>query len=164
MPFQLKRQSAKVAHLNVREEKHGEESVVAVDVKVQADVGNELLDSLSPGLREAFYAKEEGGLGGVDPAFSVLRFPQLAPLHWEETIAACEFTVHGAKRADDLAFTGEVAKPLVLSVKEGGTVSLTLQVQIRPDATELGALSSFLGRSTKVTLRPAEQPPAPPAE
>lgn len=161
MSFSLKRQTAKVAHLNVREEKHGEESVVAVDVKVQADVGNEFLDALSPGLRQAVYAADGQQLDGVELPFSVLRFPQLAPLDWDTPMAGCGFVVHGAKRVDDLEFEGTVSKPMRLTPKEGGTVEITFQVQVHPDAAELGALSSFLGRSTKVTVVAGEPMQAP---
>jgi len=164
MSFTLKRQSSKVVHLNVREEKHGEESVVAVDVKVQADIGNEFLDALAPGLRAALYAHDGGQLAGVEEPLSVLRFPQLEPIHWETPMPSCGFVVHGLKKAEDLEFAGEVAKPMRLAPKEGGTVEITFQVQIHPDATDLGALSAFLGRSTKVSVRPIEQGAVPPAE
>lgn len=166
--FSLKRQSAKVAHLNVREEKHGEDPVVAVDVKVKADLGNEFLDLLSPGLRTALYVK--GGSGQAvlavleDDVPTELRFPQLAPLDWDSPLVGCAFVVHGARKADDLEFTGDVSKPLRLAAKEGGTVEVTFQVQVLPTTEQLGALSAFLGRSTKVTVRPIEQPSAPPSE
>ena len=53
MALELKKQTGKVAHLNVREEKHGEESVVAVDVKVEVEISNQFLDTLVEGMREA---------------------------------------------------------------------------------------------------------------
>src|SRR3990167_6594695 len=112
MSFTLTRQSSKVVHLNVREEKHGEESVVAVDVKVQADIGNDFLDALAHGLRAALYAAEGGQLAGVEEPLSVLRFPQIEPIHWEAPMPWCAFVVHGLKKAEDLEFTGEVAKPI----------------------------------------------------
>lgn len=164
MAFSLKRQSSKIAHLNVREEKHGEESVVAVDVKVQADVGNDFLDSLSPGLRAALYAPDGDQLAGLEAPLSLLRYPQLDSLHWNAPMGGLAFVIHGARKSEDLEFGGNIEKALVLDAKEGGTVALTFQVQIHPDARELGALSSFLGRSTKVSVRPAEQSSEPPKE
>lgn len=164
MAFSLKRQSAKVSHLNVREEKHGEDPVVAVDVKVKADLGNEFLDLLSPGLRLSLYAKGADGLAGMEEPLSVLRFPQLAPIDWEAPMVGCGFVVHGARKADDLEFVGDVSKPLRLAPKEGGTVEVTFQVQVLPSAEQLGSLSAFLGRATKVSVRPVEQASAPPAE
>ena len=156
--FGLKRQTAKVAHLNVREEKHGEESVVAVDVKIQADVGNDFLEALSPGLRAALYTAEGGQLKGMEDSYSVLRFPQLSPLDWETPMAGCVLILHGAKKANDFGFKGAVSKPLRLDAKEGGTVTITFQVAVHPNEAELGALSSLLGRSTKVSLRPGAEP------
>ena len=79
-------------------------------------------------------------------------------------MAGCEFVIHGARKADDMEFKGSVSKPVRLAPKEGGTVEVVFQVIVHPDATELGALSAFLGRNTKVTLRPVAQAAEPPVE
>ena len=158
MGFDLKRQTGKVAHLNVREEKHGEESVVAVDVKVAVDVGNDFLDGLALGLRRSLYAADPEQLQGVEQPLSILRYPQLEPLDWNTPMKGCGFTLHGAKKADDLVFLADVTKSLRLQPKEGGTVAVTFQMQVRPSASEMGALSALLGRATKVTVKAGAAP------
>lgn len=164
MPLLLKKAAGKVDHLNLREEKHGEESVAAVDVRVKLDVPNSFLDELSPGLRESLYRAEGEQLPGVEVPLSVLRYPQLSPLDWEVLVVGGEFVLHGAKKADDLLFEGDVKKSLRLACKEGGTVEVSLQVAVLPSPEELGKLSELLGRSVKVSIRPVEQPAQPPLE
>jgi hypothetical protein len=161
----LEKMKGKVSHLNVREEKHGEESVMAVDVKVVLDLANEFLDRLSPGLREALYAPQgTPQLDGVEVPLTVLRFPQLGDLDWEFLMVKGAFVLHGAKKADDLLFEGDIKKALKLSCKEGGTVEVTVQVAVLPEPDELAKLSTLLGRQVKVSVRPVEQPVQPPLE
>lgn len=53
MSLELKKKPCTISHINVRAEKHGEESVTAVDITVNADMPNTFLDDLSKGLRSA---------------------------------------------------------------------------------------------------------------
>lgn len=160
----FKKASGKVSHLNLREEKHGEDSVAAVDVKVILEVPNMFLDELSPGLRAALYRADGNQLEGVEQPLSILRFPQLAPLDWEILVVQGEFTLHGARKAEDLVFQGDVKKALRLACKEGGTVEVALQVAVLPAAEGIARLSELLGRSVKVSLVPVEQAALPPVE
>ena len=154
MALQLKKQTAKIAHLNVREEKHGEESVLACDVKLKMDLGNEVLDTLAQGLRQALYRPDDGQLEGIEAPMSVLRFPALGGQHWTVEVRTVKFTLHGAKKADDMVFEGSISKAISLDPKEGGTVEVTLQVQLNPEPGELAGLSSLLGKSAKISLAP----------
>ena len=162
MPFNLKKQKGTFAHLNVREEKHGEDPVLAVDVKIKTDVHNKFLDELSPGMRATFYA----GAAQKDieeDHLTVLRFPQLQPLKWTVGIVDGEFTVHGSTKAEDLTFACQV-KDAILAPKEGGTVELTFQAAVLPTPEQSGALAGLLGRDVKVSVKPVEQPDKPPVE
>jgi hypothetical protein len=55
--FELLNQSAKIAHVNLREEKHGEEDVLACDLKIETKMSNTFLSKLQPGLRESLYER-----------------------------------------------------------------------------------------------------------
>ena len=84
MPFKLKKQKCQVTHLNVRDEKHGDDMVLAEDIKIEADVPNKFLDELSPGLRAALFTKEGDPQVDIDKDhLTMLRFPQIAPLKWK---------------------------------------------------------------------------------
>lgn len=167
MAFSLKKQKGRVAHLNVREEKHGEEPVLAVDVKIKADVSNKFLDELSPGFRAAIFTREGLKSGETvdldDDHLTVIRYPQLAPLKWDASVVGGKFTVHGAKKSDDLEFECSV-KEATLSCKEGGTVELTFQAAILPTPEDSGKLAALLGKDVKVSVLPVEQPELPPTE
>lgn len=165
--FNLKKLKGRVAHLNVREEKHGEDSVLAVDIKIKADVANKFLDELSPGLRSALFARE-GEQRGETPDIeedhlTVLRFPQLAPLKWDVSVVGGKFTLHGAKKADDLDFECHV-KEAALSCKEGGTVEMTFSAAVLPTPDESGKLAAMLGKDVRVSVMPVAQPELPPTE
>lgn len=161
MAFVLKKQVAKVAHVNLREEKHGEEPVLACDVKVTADVPNSFLTQISPTLKSALYQPEGEGAGTQAPLIddgthlSVLRFPQLGALKWEVKMAGAEVILHGAKKADDVVLVGEVNE-LRMAPKEGGTVEITFRCQFAPIPEQVAAVGALLGHQVKVSVRPGD--------
>lgn len=164
MAFELVKAKGKVAHLNVREEKHGDDPVLACDIKIKADVANSFLDDLSPGLRQAFFTKEGAVQGELDGEhLTMLRFPQISPLKWAVGMIDGEIRLHGGKKADDLAFECDV-KEATLSPKEGGTVELTFQAAVLPSSEEAGQLAALLGQDVKFSIKPVEQPSQPPLE
>jgi hypothetical protein len=122
--FHLENHAAHIGHLNLREEKHGEESVLAIDIKVEADVANDFLSYLSPTLKWSLYDKPEKQQDLIEDANHLprLRYPEMA--------------------------------------KDGGTIALTFRVQVLPTPKQAGALPTFLGKDTKISVRPAEEPPA----
>lgn len=164
MAFELGKVKGKVTHLNLREEKHGEEPVLACDIKVKADVANKFLDELSPGLRKAFYAKDAAQADIEEDHLTQIIFPQLAPLKWSVNMQGGEFTLHGAKKAEDLAWSGAAVKDATLALKEGGTVELTFQAAVLLTPDESGRLSALLGRDVKFSVKPVEQAGEPPLE
>lgn len=165
--FALKKQKAKVAHLNVREEKHGDDPVLACDVKLEADLGNHFLDELSKGLRAALY-RAEGGRAGetfdmVADHLPVLRFPQLGKQKWEVGLVGAKLTLHVGKKADDLVFECDI-KDAALEPLEGGTVTTVFQAAVLPTSEELAKLGEILGHEVKVSLEAVEQPAQPPLD
>lgn len=167
MAFALKKLKAEVTHLNVREEMHGEDPVLACDVKIKGDISNAFLDQLSPGLRSALFAKE-GAQAGETPDMdaehlAVLRFPQIPTLKWTVGLVAGKFTLHGSKKSEDLEFECDV-KECSLACKEGGTVELTFQAAVLPTSEESGRLAGLLGHDVKVSVEQVALPDSPPVE
>lgn len=154
--FTLSKQLAKVAHINLREEKHGDDDVLAADIKLTAAVSNAFLDQLAPGLRAALYTTASGGSEDLaledNPHLVQIRFPLLRGLKWEETMEGGGLIIHGAKKSDDLGFTADI-NSLRLDCKDGGTVELTFRAQILPEASEVGSLTAFLGHEAKISVR-----------
>lgn len=157
--FELKEVKATLAHLNLRDEKHGEDTVLAVDVKMTADVTNDFLLMLSPTLKSSLYQREDEAEGqqpliadaGHMPS---LRYPEMGTIPWTGTMSA-EFTIHGAKRAKDFTLSGKVNN-LKLATKEGGTVAIEFRVQISgPTPQDVAALTERRGDVT-ISVVPVE--------
>lgn len=160
--FKLSKQNAKVIHLNPREEKHGEEDVLAVDVKLTVDMPNSFLDELAPGLRTALYMHADQADIDNDHLANV-RFPQLPVLLWEgEKMEGALFYI-GPNKAESMEFTADVTK-VKLAPKDGGTVTVTFTAQILPEPHHVGTLSGWLGQKVKVSVTPAPTPDDPPVE
>lgn len=169
MSLELKKKPCRITHINVREEKHGEESVTAVDIKVVADMPNTFLDELASGLRAALYRAEGDGPGetaDVDAEhLAVLRYPQLGEMAWSDKLVAAKITLSGASKADGLEameFEADVNK-LSLALKEGGTVETSFRIQFLPEGNQVGLAAAFLGKKAKVTIAAVVQPELPPA-
>ncbi|MGV8617399.1 hypothetical protein ACV36Q_30100 [Pseudomonas aeruginosa] len=53
--FSITEQTATLAYINVRTERHGEEPAGAADLKIQFTAGNGVLSEFHPRLRHALY-------------------------------------------------------------------------------------------------------------
>jgi hypothetical protein len=158
--FELLKHKSKIAHLNIREESHGDDKVLAEDIKVQADVPNDFLSYLAPTLKWSLYDKPDAAQGELikdDTHMPRLRYSQLPPLAWSGEMAKASFTIHGAKKSEDLVFEATVDK-LLLDCKDGGTVAITFKASVYPTAEESGRLAALLGQEYKVSVRPGEAP------
>jgi len=154
--FHLSTHECKLAHINIREEKHGEESRTAVDVKLSAVVPNDFLSYLHPSLKSALYARPDAQQDLVnDPGhLPKLRFEGLPELRWVGSFSAFA-TIHGAKPSQDLVLTGQIDK-LVLAPMDGGSVGITFRLQALPDPVAVGKLSGLLGALVRVSVSPQE--------
>ena len=150
--FTLKKQAATVAHLNLREEKHGDVDVMAVDIKITADLPNPFLNQIAPGLLPAMYKAEDGQEPLLDDGhLPVLRFDTLNPLVFDLNAAKIKFTIHGAKKADDLEFEAKIKK-ITLDCKYGGTVSVTFKASVLPEPDQAGRLPGLMGQDVKISV------------
>lgn len=149
--FTLKKQHAKVSHINTREEKHGDEPVLAIDIGLQMDVGAEFLDALEPGLRGAFYGATEDDDG---PPTKLL-YAALGPLTWACNMKDASLEFHARAKADQLQFTVSVKK-LKLELLAGGTVSAHFHAQTNPTPDQVGRLSAKLGDMVSISVVPSD--------
>lgn len=154
--FQLQKQKAKLAHINIREEKHGEDDVLAMDLKITADMANTFLNQIAPGLMLALYKGEDDQQALLDDGHApVLRFPGLKPLVMEMPETSAKFTIHGAKKADDIEFDAKIKK-IELDCKDGGTVEIMFKAQVLPDPEPAGKLPVMMGTEVRVSVRAGE--------
>ncbi len=171
MPFALKKQKAVLEHLNTRAEKHGDQNMLAVDIKIVADVPNTFLSQLDPDLKASLYKGEEDAAQAslVEDAghMPVLRYPSMAAFKYQVSMVKAKLTIHGAKKEQDLVFEVKISD-IKLDCKHGGTVELTFSAATLPEAEQVGQLSGMLKQDVRVSVSggqvadevPAEPPAA----
>lgn len=151
MPFALKKQAAVLAHVNFRDEHHGDDLVLAADLKIKADVHNLLLNDLAPGLLASLYSAEDPQAELVEGHLPTIRYPLLDGLVFTTKMVDANFVIHGAKKADDIEFKAKI-KEVALDCKEGGTVAIMFKAQVLPEPDQAGLLPSLLGQKVKVSV------------
>lgn len=158
--LQLDNHSASVANLNVRKERHGDESQLAVDVKLETQASNEILDSLDKGLREALFRKPGKGEQQALPIdgnnLTAVKFPSLEPVKLTHEYAGYEVEIDGDLEATEaIVLVDAKIKKLAIAPIEGGSVGLTFTVSAEADANDVADLADALIREgVRLTLRP----------
>jgi hypothetical protein len=159
--IEFARHPLKIAHINVRSETHGEDEVIAVDLKLSFELPNTVLDFLSPSLRGSLFdaANDPDIFTGEDgPPLTRVRHPQLGTLRWSETWRAMRLSLHaGARARDDLAFDAVTFGRLTLRPREGGTVAFLARAQVHPRTETVTAkLVTLLKHEVPATLDASE--------
>lgn len=158
--FDIHKKNCTLQHINLRDEKHGEDNVLAVDIKLQANFDGDILAEFAPDLRHSMYKKADdpdlADQGSDVP--TQLRFPKLAqPLKFGDEIIGAEVAVSYGIGEITLA-TSDINN-FKVECKDGGTVSVTFRVQAKPTGEQLAKLSMMLGATTEVTITPPEAKP-----
>jgi hypothetical protein len=156
--FTLSAQQCKISHINIREEKHGEESVTAVDVKVTSDMSNDFLSYLSSTLKGSLYGPPDGSVQGTlvhdNPGYMPrLLYPAMGMIKWSGEMKKAQVCLHGATKKSNLVFEADVNK-LAFTTKEGGTVEVQFRIQVIPEGALLGKIAGMLGVELKVSIAP----------
>jgi len=156
--FTLSAQQCKIQHLNFREEKHGDESVTAVDVKVTSDMSNDFLSYLSPTLKGSLYGAPDTSVQGSiihdNPGYMPrLLYPEMGTIKWSGEMRKAQVCLHGVTKKSNLVLEADVNK-LAFVTKEGGTVEVSFRLQVVPEGSMLGKLAGMLGVELKVSIAP----------
>lgn len=162
--FQLTEMTmATVQSVTNRVEKHGDEDVPAVTIKLAIEGPNTLLDAIDPQIRHALYkAKpdETPELPGVEPATPILRCNSFEKTTL--TTAHEGWTLAVDNDIDDtqpMKFGGCKVDRFVVEAKQGGTIVLSFRVGTSDvDADRLGWLGMHNSESIWITLTPPEKP------
>ena len=165
MTFEIETvKSVRLSNVNPRMEKHGPDSVPAVDMNFIFETTNDVLAYFDGFLLTALYTarteaqSDQGEFDGLEPVSQLpnLRFPKMAPIKWDWRGAGYTLELDyglGGNR-NIVLDTCEVCK-FVIDCKEGGTVELKFQVQVTAGLTEqiIGKLSMLIGQEVGITLR-----------
>ena len=151
--FDLDKKDCTLVHINLRDEKHGEENVLAVDLKFKGDFDGDILAEFAPDLRHSLYKMAEGG-DLADQASTVptaLRFPKMIqPLKFDMDIIGAAVTL--AYGLGDLDLDTCDVNNFKLECHDGGTVSVTYRVQAKPTGDQLAKISMMLGSAVSVSI------------
>ena len=165
--FEVHEQPAHVANFNPRAEKHGDENVLAADIKLELTCHSSALDAFNPNLRQLLYREPATGeqpslpFGG-DSAdrCTALRVPQLAPLAWNEYFPGYRLQiVKGMGLQDPIDLVEVELSGFKFEALDGGSVLITCRATCHPDADQSGQLCELIQEDVEITL----MPPAPAA-
>jgi hypothetical protein len=156
--FSLERQQVKLADVNPRAERHGEEHVIAADLKLEANMDNGCLAFFHPTLKSLLYFKDESVVNDlVDQIHEApnLRYKALGlPLKWTTEIIGASVSVHTPVSGKDIELDMCGVNNFQLEPMEGGTVKLTFRVQAHPSERDLGKLCSMIQQDVEVSVTP----------
>jgi hypothetical protein len=149
-----------LAHVNLREERHGDESAPAIDVKFVRTHGNSQLALLHPDLCKSLYHRADAtdaqaDITGVEPVAPNLRFPKLQPFAWDLEMTGCSVVIdYGVGDAlSNVELRDCKVNGFRVDCSEGGTTAITFRVQTSNfPAGALDKLAGKLGQETAITL------------
>lgn len=160
--LQLEKHEVDMSNVNLRKEKHGQERKLGVDITAKFQAGNLILDSLEKGLRESLFRPAGKGeqidlVEGSDGLVAV-KHPCLSALKLEGEYPGYEVEVIGLLDGDQqepLALVDVTLKDIVVDPLEGGSVQLTVKLQVGVEADELAEIGEYYTRSAvRLTLTP----------
>ncbi|MGF6957965.1 hypothetical protein [Paraburkholderia youngii] len=147
-------------HINTRMERHGDEEVLALDLKITFDLPNSSLDQLSGTLRRSLYDADDT-TDMIDPDITPhLRNPQLGTLKWAGKYSPVLFVFHdGQSDDDDLRFADAKLDKISVLPQDGGTCSYTARVQVYPaDSDDTARIVDLLHQpNTRGTLEASDE-------
>lgn len=151
--FRFLKIKMKVTSVNVRQELHGEEHCLAMDVGLEFNQSNRALDKLDARLLETFYWKSPTGptqddLDGVERVtdYPNLRFEHMvAPIKWAEKFEEGLLRVHhGDDESNDIVMRDAKINEIKFWPKEGGTTTFNVRVQCHPDEADVARMCTVL--------------------
>ena len=144
--FDLNKDRVRIANVNARAEKHGDDDVLACDIKCEARMANAVLSKFSPTLKSCLYTKDDGATEDMlnPDHMPKLRNPQMGTIKWDFEMPSVQFRVHhGESDEDDIVFSDGKAGNFTLTCQEGGTVIVGFRVQVHPDELEAAKLDRY---------------------
>lgn len=155
--FSLQNQAAKLTSVNPRAELHGQDKKLAVDLKFDIKVSNDVLSEFDPSLKSAIYRAADAGEGdlladqpGVLPK---LKFPLMGAIKWGKAFAGYETVIHyGVTGQQDIHLAETDIDNFRFDCQDGGTVVVSFRVIAHPEAEQLGRLCEMIQQEVEMSL------------
>lgn len=143
--FELSEQPAKLARMTTFAEKHGDDHVNGIALKLETTVARKKLDLFAQGLAAMLYHGDG------------LRYPPLGPLSWDRELVGARVVI------DDEDLLGErkvecsdaVVDKFVLSPAEGGSIAVSMRIKIKPTSSQVATLYELEHGDVTLTIDPA---------
>ncbi|MFG0231789.1 hypothetical protein [Achromobacter sp. 413638] len=160
--FSITEQTATLAHINVRTERHGEEPAGAADLKISFTDGNGVLSEFHPVLRSFLYKQEESPDQAEMPvgeALTVRRFGDLIEkLRLKHELVGAKVLIgFGLGGASDIELDPADVDGFAAEIMEGGSVIITFRVKCHPSGEQVKKLYEVLGNQITITITPAQE-------
>lgn len=160
--FSLANQAAKLTSVNPRAEIHGQDHVMAADLKFEIKVGNDVLSEFDPSLKSSLYKKADGPQGELIQEaghLPSLKFPLMGPVKWGKELSGYEVVVHyGVSGKGDIRLLTCEVDQFRFDCQDGGTVVVGFRVIAHPESVELGRLCEMIQQEVELSLiEPTEE-------
>lgn len=158
--FDLDQANVKLASVNARAEKHGEDTKPAFDLKIEATLPSSALIHFHPELRQHLFKKDENPdlVDQANPdaeALTVLRYPKMGALKWDWEAAGYTAVVgYGLGGDSDIKLGDVKVDHFMFEPQNGGSVAVSFRVIAHPDSDDVGKLCEFIQRDIDLTLTP----------
>ncbi|MGE8367036.1 hypothetical protein ACU4HD_12175 [Cupriavidus basilensis] len=154
--LELDTEMVRINHINTRNEKHGDDNVLGVDLKLQARLSNDALALFSPTLKSSFYHKDDAVQGDLvtDAGYLPnLKHPAIGAVKWDGDWEHQRLQIHnGVKPEFDIVLDEAKVNKLSFDFQEGGTVFVNFRVQAHPDEKTTARILQLLGQEVHMSL------------
>lgn len=154
-------QTVKLANLNPRAEKHGEDTKPALDLKIEATCPSSVLIHFHSELRQHLFMKDPNP-DLVDQAtendgLTVLRYPKMGAIKWDWEGAGYTATVdYGMGGESNIVLEDVKVDHFTIEAMNGGSVAIAFRIIAHPDPEDVGKLCEFIQREIDLVLTPPE--------
>lgn len=154
-------QVVKLANVNPRAEKHGDDTKPALDLKIEAQCPSSVLIHFHPELRQHLFKKDENP-DLVDQVtegdgLTLLRYPKMGGIKWDWEAVGYTATVdYGLGGDSNIVLNDVKIDHFAIEAQNGGSVLLTFRIIAHPDADDVGKLCEFIQRDIELNLVPPE--------
>lgn len=148
--LELDKRHATISHVNLREEKHGEDSVPAIDIKLtEIPLTKDELIAITHDKQawNLMYVEEKGGLIRPSQPYFASKRP------FDEKYVDCSAVLFLGIQGAEYELEDVKLSKITMEPTDGGTTSMDLTIQLELDDTEiLSHLADQLGRECSVAL------------
>ena len=161
--FSLTDHQVKICSFNPRAEKHGEDNVLAGDLKLEATCHSSVLDHFDKTWRKFLYRKPAPGEQTeiefkAEDGLTQRRMPNLAPFKLDEDFPGYHVSIVSGLAIEETLLLNDVElSNFVFEALDGGSVQITFRASFRPDGRTSGKLCQLIQETVELTLTPPER-------